>query len=340
MGHVNIALFVPHLGCPQQCSFCEQNTITGQNHTPPPTPRDVLSAAQTAAKSLGPCCSQAEIAFFGGSFTAIDPGYMLALLDAAKAAVDRYGFFGVRCSTRPDAIDEGTLGLLKERGVTAIELGAQSMDNRVLYANRRGHTAEATRQAAFLIKKMGFELGLQMMTGLYASSPEKDLSTAQELIALGPATVRIYPTLVLPGTCLAELCGRGLYAPQTLEEAVDLCAQLLELFRGAGVRVIRLGLHPGPELERRVLAGPYHPALGQLVESRIFLERLLKSLPGPGSYQVAVHPRDLSTALGQRRGNLAALAERGYSVAFVQSPDTARGEFYWEEAYGTKADHH
>lgn len=322
MKHANIALFVPHLGCPQRCSFCEQNAITGQAAAP--TPEDVLSAAKTAAGSLTDC-GQAEIAFFGGSFTAIDRGYMLSLLEAAKWAVERYGFRGVRCSTRPDAVGPEVLDILKAYPVTAVELGAQSMDDGVLAANRRGHTARDTMEAAERVHKAGMELGLQMMTGLYQDTPEKALKTAEALIGLEPKTVRVYPTLVLPGTELARLYGAGLYLPQSLEEAVELCAKLLERFEGAGVRVIRMGLHPGPGLERKRLAGPYHPAFRQLVESRRFLKRLCQELGGRGEYRVLVNPRDVSTALGQGKENVKRLEELGYAVTFVQDGAVERG---------------
>lgn len=329
--HANIAIFVPHLGCPHQCSFCEQNTITGANHAPPPTPEDVLAAAETAAKSLGDRAGEAEVAFFGGSFTAIDREYMLSLLSAAKLAVDRYSFRGVRCSTRPDAVDPQILAILKAHRVTAVELGAQSMDDGVLAANRRGHTARETERAAGLVRGFGFELGLQMMTGLYTDTEGKALETARRLISLGPQTARIYPTVVLPDTELARLYQTGIYRPQTLEEAVDLCARLLEMFEEAGVRVIRLGLHPGPELERKRLAGPYHPALRQVVESRRFFLRLAERLEEQGTYTVAVNPRDISTALGQGRENVWRLAQKGYHAVFVQDPEIRQGEFRAEK---------
>ena len=326
--HANISIFVPHLGCPRQCSFCDQRAITGQAQSPP-TPEDVWSAARRGAETLGPRREQAEIAFFGGSFTAIDQAYMLALLTAAKAAVERWGFRGVRCSTRPDAIDPQILAVLKAHRVTAVELGAQSMDNQVLRANRRGHTAAQTREAAERIRQAGLELGLQMMTGLYASTPEKDLATAQGLIALGPATVRVYPAIVLPNTGLARLYQTGQYRPQTLEQAVDLCAALLDLFEGAGVRVIRMGLHPSPAVEASRLAGPYHPACRQLAESRRFLLRLTQSLKphGPGRCTVAVHPRHVSTALGQGRENLQKLQAFGWQVQFVQDASLEPGSW-------------
>ena len=254
----SVALFVPHVGCPQQCSFCDQRAITGGAQ--PPTPWQVWQTAQAAASHLGQQVKDTEIAFFGGSFTAIPRGQMLALLAPAKEAVERFGFRGLRCSTRPDAIDGEVLSLLKAYHMVAVELGAQSMDGEVLRRNRRGHSPEDTVRAAGLIRAAGLELGLQMMTGLYGSTPEKDVETARALIALQPATARVYPTVVLEGTHLAALYRQGHYHPQTLEEAVALCARLLPLFEEAGVRVIRVGLHAQEDVERRRVAGPYHPA--------------------------------------------------------------------------------
>lgn len=328
MGHANISIFVPHLGCPCRCSFCEQNAITGRTGARPPGKRDVLAAAELAAQSLDHGeRAQAEIAFFGGSFTAIGRGYMLELLDAAQEAVERYGFRGVRCSTRPDAVNREVLDILLARRVTAVELGAQSMDEGVLLANRRGHTAKDTVRAAGLIREAGLELGLQMMTGLYRSAPEKDLATARAFGELHPATARIYPTVVLPGTELARLWQAGEYAPQTLEEAASLCARLLDVLEGAGIRVIRVGLHASKEVEEKRLAGPYHPAFRQLAEGERFLQRLQRELNGPGAYRVEVHPKEISTALGQGRRNLARLEELGFWVRFVQNPGLERGEF-------------
>ncbi len=327
MKHANIAIFVPHLGCPQQCSFCEQNTITGASGTRPPSPEDVAKAAATASESLGERSREAEIAFFGGSFTAIRRGYMLELLEAGAQAVERYGFRGIRCSTRPDAIDGEILPVLRAHRVTAVELGAQSMDDGVLFANRRGHTAADTARAAGLIRGAGLELGLQMMTGLYTDTPEKSWETARQLIALKPDTVRVYPTIVLPGTELERLYQAGSYRPQSLEEAVELCAGLLEMFQKAGAAVIRMGLHPEPQLEKKMLAGPYHPAFRQLAESRLFLKKLLAALPGPGRYRVSVNPRDLSTAVGQGRENARRLKEAGFLVEFAGALGQAPGNF-------------
>ena len=203
------------------------------------------------------------------------------------------------------------------------------MDGEVLRRNRRGHSPEDTVRAAGLIRAAGLELGLQMMTGLYGSTPEKDVETARALIALQPATARVYPTVVLEGTHLAALYRQGHYHPQTLEEAVALCARLLPLFEEAGVLVIRVGLHAQEDVERRRVAGPYHPAFRELVESRRFLAQLLPELEKqpPGAYAVRVCPRQLSVATGQKRCNLEALARRGYAVRFAPDASLAPGRF-------------
>ncbi len=196
---------------------------------------------------MGERVQNAEIAFFGGSFTAIDPDYRLALLKTAHAACETYGFAGIRCSTRPDAIDDERLTVLKQYGVTAIELGAQSMDGEVLLLNRRGHTAKDVENAARLIRAYGFELGLQMMTGLPGDSDAKAMKTVKRLLALKPNTMRIYPTIVLENTPLCDLYRAGKYTPQTLEDAVSLCAKLIPMIEQRGVKT-----HPcGAARQRR-----------------------------------------------------------------------------------------
>ena len=262
--HANVALFVPHAGCPHQCSFCNQKTISGSVRAL--TTEDVKTACEIAIKSGSTSPESSEIAFFGGSFTAIDEEYMISLLAEAKKYIDKNYFKGVRISTRPDCINEHKLEILKKYGVTSIELGAQSTDDGVLRINRRGHTAKDIENASRLIRENGFELGLQMMTGLMGSSFEKDIKTAEKLIELKPDTVRIYPTIVLENTPLADCMKSGEYTPQTLDEAVKLCARLLLMFRENGIRVIRLGLHSGGNVEDGYLAGAYHPAFRELCE--------------------------------------------------------------------------
>ena len=251
-----------------------------------------------------------ELAFFGGSFTAIDREYMISLLSAVQPYIGR-SISGIRCSTRPDCIDGGILDILQQYRVTAIELGAQSMDDRVLSLNRRGHTAAHVEQASRLIRDRGIELGLQMMTGLYGDTDEGALSTARRLAELQPSAMRIYPTVVLRGTELARLYESGEYVPQTVEQAVELCSSLLELLESRGIRVIRLGLHASEEVEQNRLAGAYHPALRELCQSRIYLRRMLSMLDADSSITgFAVHPRELSKALGQHRANVEELRKR------------------------------
>ncbi len=313
MRHANIAVFVPHNGCPNQCSFCNQRTISGTASQP--SPEDVASACERAMQ--GGCeNSVVQLAFFGGSFTAIDRGYMVSLLEAAQPYI-KNGFIngGIRISTRPDCIDEEVLLLLKKYGVSAIELGAQSMDDTVLSLNHRGHTAADVENAARLIKKNGFEFGLQMMTGLYGSTPEESFMTAEKFISLSPDTVRIYPTVVLPGTMLAELYLSGEYKVPSLDESVELCSYLLEMFDKAGVSVIRLGLHAQQDVCDGYLAGGYHPALRELCEGEIYFRKIKSALDGKpqGDYEITVSSGEISKAVGQKKKNIVRLSALGYN---------------------------
>ena len=273
MKHINIALFVPDEGCPHRCSFCNQKTISGK--TKRLEIKDIDSAVKTALESAD--CNKGEIAFFGGSFTAIDKDYMISLLQRAKMYIDKGLFAGIRISTRPDCINEEILDILKFYGVTSIELGCQSMSDEVLRLNERGHSAEDVINSARLIKKYGFELGVQMMTGLYGDSDEESVRTAEKLIALEPDTARIYPTVVLENTRLCELYKKGEYIPQTPDEAADLCAKLIMMFHKADIRVIRVGLHSGGNVEEGYVAGAYHPAFREIAESRIYLSEIIKA---------------------------------------------------------------
>ena len=310
MKHINVSLFVPHNGCPHQCSFCNQKRISGQSSQP--TPEDVAAAARIAIESSPEYVKDGEIAFFGGSFTAIDRDYMISLLAAAQPFIGSHGFKGIRVSTRPDAINDEILTILKNYGVTSIELGAQSTSDRILAMNTRGHTKEDIINASNLIKSYQIELGLQMMTGLYGSCDEDSIQTAKDLIALNPKTVRIYPTVLLRDTPLADLYYEGKCIPQTVEAAAELCSKLLLMFEDAGITVIRLGLHSGGGVEEGYIAGAYHPAFREIVESRIYLKLLCDELKNKGKYTVYVSPREISKALGQKRINLEKLKSLGF----------------------------
>ena len=315
MKRTNISIFIPHIGCPHKCSFCDQRTISGAQK--PPTAADVTALLEEQAPSLKKRGMTAEIAFFGGSFTAIPRGYMTEMLEAANRAVKRFECYsGIRCSTRPDCVSADVLELLSSYGVTAIELGAQSMSDEVLKANERGHTAEDVRRAAELIKKSGIELGLQMMTGLFRDTPDNCRYTADEFIKLKPAAVRVYPTVILKNTRLGERFESGEYETFSFDETVDLCAELLRKFEREKIRVIRLGLHASGDIERDMLGGVYHPALREVVESRVFFKDMREMLSGreKGHYLVFTDPRNISKAVGQKKCNIKALAELGYEI--------------------------
>lgn len=311
----NVSIFIPHIGCPHRCSFCDQRSISGT--AKPPSAADVSRVLEEQAGHLQERGFTAEIAFFGGSFTAVPREYMTELLEAAKNAAERFPVYsGIRCSTRPDCVSREIVDILWEYGVTAIELGAQSMDDEVLRLNERGHTAEDVRRACGIIKEYGMESGLQMMTGLLGDTPEKCLYTADEFIKLRPETVRIYPTVILRNTKLGELFESGEYKSFSFEETVELCAKLMRKFTENGVRVIRMGLHASPEIERDMLGGVYHPALREIVESRIFLNVLKARFSGmeKGHYLVFTDPCNISKVTGQKKCNKTALAELGYEI--------------------------
>ena len=325
MKHINVALFVPHEGCPHMCSFCNQKTISGSAKKL--TKEDIDEAVKIAtARDYDK--SNSEIAFFGGSFTAIDKEYMTYLLESAYPYVKDGLFKGIRCSTRPDAIDSDILALLKKYGVTAIELGAQSMSDNVLMLNDRGHTSADVVSASELIKAHGFELGLQMMTGLYGDTDESAIETAEKIICLKPDTVRIYPTVVLENTRLAFLYGKGEYTPQTVDEAVNLCSKLLDMFNEACVKVIRLGLHSGGNVEEGFVAGAYHPAFRELCESRLYFEKCCKIIKDnniTGKITIYVSPSEISKMTGQKRSNIESLLQMGISAQV--KPDASLGKY-------------
>jgi len=312
-----VPVFVPHAGCPHDCSFCNQRTISGTQA--PPSPRAAAQVFASARESLGERVRSAQLAFFGGSFTAIDPACRRALLEAARPFLGLDGFRSIRVSTRPDAVTPAILDELAAHGVDTVELGVQSMRDEVLARNRRGHTAADVERASALLRERGFRLGHQMMTGLPGDDDAGALATAERIIALGPDMVRIYPTLVLGGTLLEQWYRQGSYAPPPLEDTVALGARLLLRFAAAGIPVIRLGLHDEPGME--VTAGPHHPALRELCESRLLLEAALRRAEQAriprGPLVLRVHPGCVSRMTGQRRANLHTLEGMGYAARVV-----------------------
>ncbi len=305
-----LPVFVPHLGCPHACVFCNQRRISGAQS--PASPEDVKNCTARSAAFL-PKGGKRQLAFYGGSFTAIPEKEQEALLQAAKEALDRGEIDAIRLSTRPDAIDDTVLARLRRYGVETVELGAQSMDDEVLRLTGRGHTAADVERASTLVRAAGFALVLQMMTGLPGSDDEKDAETARRLIALKPDGVRVYPTVIVRDTPLYDMWRGGAYREHTVEDAVRVCARIVPLFEAADIPVIRLGLNPTEELSRgAAVAGAYHPALGELVKSRILLNKaraLLQGAPPGSRVTVTVGKGRTSQMTGQKRENLRRLTE-------------------------------
>ena len=312
MRHVNIPIFIPHLGCPNTCVFCNQRTISGkQSFDISDVRRDIETAMSTIDSD-----EEVEIAFFGGSFTGIDRELMIALLELAYGYVEDGRVTSVRCSTRPDYIDGQTLAILKRYGVKVIELGLQSADNGVLAATKRGHSFADEERACRMIVEAGFELVGQMMIGLPGSTAESELETADFIIRAGATGARIYPTVVFRDTELCSMCERGEYKPLALVEAVARTTEALKRFVSAGVKVVRVGLCSSENLvsEDTYFAGPNHPAIGELCENKIYLDKIFECARGLALdentvLRITVSRGSMSKAVGQSKRNKLLLLE-------------------------------
>lgn len=325
MKHCTIPIFVPHLGCPCQCSFCNQKTITGMR---PMTPDDARSKIVEHLDTI-PVNTMVEIAFFGGSFTAIPKDEMEALLQVAAPFVASGRVSSIRISTRPDAINSDVLSILAQYGVKTIELGIQSMSDPVLSACSRGHLADDSRRAAEMILAHGFTLGGQMMIGLPFSTPADEIETARAIVAMGAKEARIYPTVVFSGTSLAQETARGMYNPLTIEEAVQRTVAPMEILLDARIKLLRVGLCETETLHDpdQVVGGANHPALGELCYSALYQKRIMTILdqrpfPPYSNLKISVSPGKLSMAIGQKRCNHTAIISK-YSLAslkFAEDP--------------------
>ncbi|MBQ7152771.1 MAG: radical SAM protein [Clostridia bacterium] len=307
MAHRNIPVFIPHLGCPHRCVFCDQRTISGASVPDPEKIRADLDRALSTLDGNDVC----EIAFFGGSFTGIGIPLMTELLSAAADCIVKScgKIDSIRLSTRPDYIDEAVLSVLKQYPVKTVELGIQSTDDNVLALSRRGHTAEQALRACAAVKAAGFALVGQMMVGLPGSTEEAEIRTAQDICKAGADAARIYPTVVFYGTELAQMTERGEYEPLDEKEAVRRTAHILKVLDEAKVPCIRIGLCASENLAspELVLGGANHPALGEMVRGEILFETICQQLAGMdvrGRDVTVLVPRgQLSQAVGQHRYN-------------------------------------
>ena len=323
-----IPIFVPHLGCPHQCTFCNQKEISGQ--TKQVTANDVKETIEYYLKNFKDNSKYVEVAFYGGSFTAIDEKKQNELLEAANEFIKQGRVNGIRLSTRPDYIDKSILKRLKKYNVKTIELGVQSANDYILAKCQRGHTFEDVKKASKLIRLYGFTLGHQMMIGLPESTKLDEINTAKALIKLKPKIVRIYPVLVIKNTPLAKEYERGEYIPLTVEQAVDRAKEIMQLFNNAKIEVIRIGLQNTEEItapseeSSQVIAGPYHPAFRQLVESGMWYDEIVQKIKKFNikvmQVTIKANPENINNIIGHKKENVLKLKEF-YDVDVIVKPD-------------------
>lgn len=326
-----IPVFLPHHGCPHRCIFCNQTAITGTKQN--------LLASETLAAWINEFLNYkrrkrhpVQIAFYGGNFLGLKTDDIKRLLAEATRFVTAGKVDGIRFSTRPDTIDHRRLDFIEPFPVTTIEVGVQSMDDQVLAAANRGHTAADTQKALALLKERTYEIGLQMMVGLPGDDETKALATGRRLAAFLPDFVRIYPTVVLANSVLAECYQNGSYSPWTLDRCVTCVKNLYLLFCSQDIPVVRMGLQPSEDLAKdaAVLAGPYHPAFGHLVHSEIFLDMAMAAIRLAKSNRKAitlkVHPRSISKMRGLNNQNLEILKKKFKIESLQIVPDYALAE--------------
>lgn len=315
-----IPIFVPHEGCPHDCIFCNQKKITGVS-----TSMTAEEAEEIIKKSLETVNDdvEIEIAFFGGSFTAIDSDKQIELLSVAKKYKDKNIVKDIRMSTRPDCIDREKLDLVKKYGASIIELGVQSMDKMVLVESLRGHDSEIVKKSAQLIREYGIKLGLQMMIGLPSDSKKKCIQTAKEFIKISPDFVRIYPTLVIKETGLEKSYIDGFYKPFSLEESIDIVKKLIVMYEINNIDIIRVGLQATDDIKEGidVVAGPYHPAFRELVKSRMIRDYLDYILPSEfDEIIIKTSNKNISMVVGDKRSNRLYINSK-YKARFKTKPD-------------------
>lgn len=323
-----IPIFVPHLGCPNNCTFCNQKRISGQ--TKMVTAKDVEETIEYYLKNFKDNHKYVEVAFFGGSFTAIETEKQIELLEAAQKYIKNKKVNSIRISTRPDCIDKETLKRMKKYHVKTIELGVQSTNNYILNRCKRGHTGEDVKKASKLIRFYGFTLGHQMMIGLPESTKQDEINTAKELIKMKPKIVRIYPVLVIKDTELADEYYKGEYTPLTVGQAVERCKDVVDLFNRNKINVIRIGLQNTEEItdpsskESSVVAGPYHPAFRQLVESSMWYDSIVNEIKKVNAKVKKVKIRangiNINNIIGHKKENILKLKET-YEVDVIIERD-------------------
>lgn len=325
-----IPIFVPHLGCPHACVFCNQRKISGEQKNV--RAEDVKKTIEYYLNNFKEDNKLVEVAFFGGSFTAIDIDLQKELLEAANEYIEKGLVNSIRISTRPDAIDKNILKMLKKYNVKTIELGVQSANNYILKKAERGHTFEDVKKASKLINRYGFILGHQMMIGLPESTALDEINTAKALIKLKPKIVRIYPVLVIKGTKLEEEYNNGNYEPLSVVQAVERSKEVAHLFNKKKIKIIRIGLQNTDEIcepgsrNSEVVAGPYHPAFRQLVEAGMWYDVIVASIKKLGikvkEVEIRANPEDINNIIGHKKENVEKLRDI-YEVDVIVKSDEA-----------------
>ena len=323
-----IPIFVPHLGCPNDCVFCNQKSISGEQRMI--TKEDVKNTIDFYLDNIKDKDAKKEVAFFGGSFTGIDVNQQEEFLQTAYNYIKERKIDSIRISTRPDYIDRETLKRLKKYKVETIELGVQSANDYILKQSNRGHTFQDVKKASKLIRWYRFNLGHQMMVGLPESTRLDEINTAKELIKLKPKMVRIYPVLVIKNTKLEKEYLNGNYKPLTVVQAVETCKELVSMFNKKKIEIIRIGLQNTDEIsdpnneQSEVVAGPYHPAFRQLVESGLWYDMIVSKIKQLNvkvkKVEVIVNPQDVNNVIGHKRENIEKLKEM-YTLELIVKQD-------------------
>lgn len=326
-----IPVFIPHLGCTHLCVFCNQRKISGQEKLP-----EIASIEKQVLDYRASCKDLAnrevQLAYYGGSFTAIDGEMQEQFLKVAYDLKTRGLIQKIRMSTRCDYLDKTVLERLKRYTVDIVELGVQSMDDEVLSLSQRGHTAEQVRIAARILKEQGIKLGLQMMIALPGDTPQKSLYTAQEIVKLQPDFVRIYPTAIIKDTMLADMWRDGAYEEWDWDLLLDTTAEVAAVFKQADIPIIRIGLQAADNLstDQDLLGGGYHPALGEMVKSRMMrkqIEEILKQSPPGRAYDISCNYRQISQIRGQKNANIRYFADK-YKIRLYLKPTE---ELLWDQ---------
>ena len=331
-----IPIFVPHLGCPNACVFCNQRKISGEEKQV--TTKDVKETIEYYLDNFKEKDKEVEVAFFGGSFTGIEEEIQNELLEAANEYIKQGKVDNIRISTRPDYINKEILKRLKKYNVKTIELGVQSANDYILKKANRGHTFEDVKKASKLINRYGFKLGHQMMIGLPDSTALDEVNTAKALIKLKPKIIRIYPVLVIKGTELEERYKRGEYEPLSIVQAVERSKEVADLFNKKNIKIIRIGLQNTDEIcepesqNSEVVAGPYHPAFRQLVEARMWYDAVVSEIKKINTkvkeVEIIANPEDINNIIGHKKENIEKLKEIYEVDAMVKASDNIKlGKF-------------